>query len=173
MAAEEKAEADSGVSLAASAAIPVTPPKTKLLGNLKKYTPTDMMEMLSVINAYCLTYSMILFRMEDSAFVSIKFTAQYSFLCSAAQTDRLYRKYCNTERPGVKGKFHTRRLLRVKTVNSTKILPQISAVLPSGTVPSFLDAPPIVHYNKIRMEWYFPPKPKESAMALIPHCSFP
>ena len=79
MAAEEKAEADSGVSLAASAAIPVTPPKTKLLGNLKKYTPTDMMEMLSVINAYCLTYSTILFRMEDSAFVSIKFTVQYSF----------------------------------------------------------------------------------------------
>ena len=79
LAAEEKAEADSGVSLAASAAIPVTPPKTKLLGNLKKYTPTDMMEMLSVINAYCLTYSTTLFRMEDSAFVSIKFTVQYSF----------------------------------------------------------------------------------------------
>ena len=46
---------------------------------MKKYTPTDMMEMLSVINAYCLTYSTILFRMEDSAFVSIKFTVQYSF----------------------------------------------------------------------------------------------
>ena len=81
MAAEEKAEADSGVSLAASAAIPVTPPKTKLLGNLKKYTPTDMMEMLSVIIAYCLTYSTTSFRMEDSAFVSIKFTVQYSFFC--------------------------------------------------------------------------------------------
>ena len=78
-AAEEKADADMGVSFATSAAVPVTPPKTKLLGNLKKYTPTDMMEMLSVIIAYCLTYSMTLFCMGDSAFVSIKFTVQYSF----------------------------------------------------------------------------------------------
>ena len=35
-AADEKALAEMGVSLATSAAVPVTPPKTKLLGNLKK-----------------------------------------------------------------------------------------------------------------------------------------
>lgn len=70
-AAEEKDEADIGVSLATRAAVPVTPPKTKLLGNLKKYTPTDMMEMLSVMRAYCLTYFITFSRWVISADVSI------------------------------------------------------------------------------------------------------
>ena len=70
-AAEEKAEADIGVSLATRAAVPVTPPKTKLLGNLKKYTPTDMMEMLSVMRTYCLTYFITFSRRVISADVSI------------------------------------------------------------------------------------------------------
>ena len=46
---DEKAEADRGVSFATRAAPPVTPPKTKLLGNLKKYTPMVMMLILRVM----------------------------------------------------------------------------------------------------------------------------
>ena len=82
-AADEKAEADMGVNFATSAAVPVTPPKTKLLGNLKKYTPTDMMEMLSVIIPYCLTYLMTFSRIVVSATVSITL---FSFHRRAART---------------------------------------------------------------------------------------
>ena len=52
---DEKAEADRGVSFATRAAPPVTPPKTKLLGNLKKYTPMVMMLILRVMITYRLT----------------------------------------------------------------------------------------------------------------------
>ena len=55
MAPDEKAEADRGVSFATRAAPPVTPPKTKLLGNLKKYTPMVMMLILRVMITYRLT----------------------------------------------------------------------------------------------------------------------
>lgn len=51
----ENSLAEIGVSLATSAAAPVTPPKTKLLGNLKKYTPTAIMLMPSVMIVYCRT----------------------------------------------------------------------------------------------------------------------
>ena len=61
---DEKAEADRGVSFATRAAPPVTPPKTKLLGNLKKYTPTVMMLMLRVMMMYllmvCKSFSRVL-----------------------------------------------------------------------------------------------------------------
>jgi len=55
LAQDEKAEADRGVSFATRAAPPVTPPKTKLLGNLKKYTPMVMMLILRVMITYRLT----------------------------------------------------------------------------------------------------------------------
>lgn len=61
---DEKAEADRGVSFATRAAPPVTPPKTKLLGNLKKYTPMVMMLMLRVMMMYllmvCKSFSRVL-----------------------------------------------------------------------------------------------------------------
>mgnify|MGYP006927145936 CR=1 FL=1 len=41
---------------------PVTPPKTKLLGNLKKYTPMVMMLILRVMITYRLTICKIFSR---------------------------------------------------------------------------------------------------------------
>lgn len=41
--------ADTGSRFANTTAAPVTPPKVKLFGNLKKYTPIAMMVMLIVI----------------------------------------------------------------------------------------------------------------------------
>ena len=99
-----------GVNFATSAAVPVTPPKTKLLGNLKKYTPTDMMEILSVIIPYCLTYLMTFSRIVVSATVSITlfpFTAaRQELFSSAAQTPR--QKYFNTEPSPVKSQIRVR-----------------------------------------------------------------
>ena len=52
------------MSFATRAAPPVTPPKTKLLGNLKKYTPMVMMLMLRVMMMYllmvCKSFSRVL-----------------------------------------------------------------------------------------------------------------
>ena len=59
---DEKADAERGVSFATSAATPVTPPKTKLLGNLKKYTPMVVMLMLRVMRVYWLMKSRIFSR---------------------------------------------------------------------------------------------------------------
>ena len=46
---KEKVLADSGVIFAKTTAAPVTPPKQKLFGNLKKYTPIAIINVLSVI----------------------------------------------------------------------------------------------------------------------------